>query len=128
MTNFLLALIALKLFDNGHGNNVNMTFKDVITTSLWIIAIVLFILAVFYFGFDLVLGVSCLFLGLFVLVKSGISEKRKIEKMKGGQAKEEPVKDESTKKGIHPIYNFLLFVFGLAFAVVLLMFYAETRP
>ena len=84
---------------------------------------VLFIAVVCFFGFELVLGFSGVVLVLLSLEKAGIFGKRKIEKMK-----EEPVKDESTKKGIHPIYNFLLFVFGLAFAVVLLMFYAETRP
>lgn len=123
MTNFLLALIALKLFDKGHGNNEPMTLEDLKIGLLLLGGFVLFIAVVCFFGFELVLGFSGVVLVLLSLEKAGIFGKRKIEKMK-----EEPVKDESTKKGIHPIYNFLLFVFGLAFAVVLLMFYAETRP
>lgn len=121
MTNFLLALIALKLFDNGHKNNVNMTFKDVITTSLWCIAIVLPIFAFYHFGFLLVLGVSCLFLALFILLKSGISERRKIEKMKEEQAKEEPIKP------IHPIYNILLLIVALGMTATLLIGYIYAK-
>ena len=122
MTNFLLALITLNLLNNNH-NDVNMSPGALKAGLLLWGGIILFIAVVCFFGFELVLGFSGVVLVLLSLEKAGIFGKRKIEKMK-----EEPVKDESTKKGIHPIYNFLLFVFGLAFAVVLLMFYAETRP
>ena len=51
MTNFLLALITLKLFDKGHGNNEPMTLEDLKIGLLLLGGFVLFIAVVCFFGF-----------------------------------------------------------------------------
>ena len=94
MTNFLLALITLKLFDKGHGNNEPMTLEDLKIGLLLLGGFVLFIAVVCFFGFELVLGFSGVVLVLLSLEKAGILEKRTMK--------------EELAKPIHPIYNILL--------------------
>ncbi|MEI3039962.1 MAG: hypothetical protein V8T90_12950 [Victivallales bacterium] len=113
MTNFLLALITLKLFDKGHGNNEPMTLEDLKIGLLLLGGFVLFIAVVCFFGFELVLGFSGVVLVLLSLEKAGILEKRTMK--------------EELAKPIHPIYNILLLIVGLGMTATLLICYIYAK-
>ncbi len=113
MTNFLLALIALKLFDNNHNNDVNMSPGALKAGLLLWGGIILFIVAVCFFGFELVLGFSGVVLVLLSLEKAGILEKRTMK--------------EELAKPIHPIYNILLLIVGLGMTATLLICYIYAK-